>query len=56
MPSGRERVEQLEKIIAELTRLRRLTPDNHPSLSDWIEKAICEANLQIERAKTPSLH
>lgn len=56
MPVGRERVEQLERIIAELTRLRRLVPDDHPGLSDWIEKAIHEANTQIEHAKAPSLH
>ena len=56
MPVGRERVEKLERIIAELTRLRRLVPDDHPGLSDWIEKAILEANMQIEHAKAPSLH
>lgn len=56
MPVGRERVEQLERIIAELTRLRRLVPDDHPGLSDWIEKAILEANMQMVHSKAPSLH
>ncbi|MGV3550628.1 hypothetical protein [Rhizobium sp.] len=56
MPVGRERVEQLERIIAELTRLRRLVPDDHPALSDWLEKAISEASMQMEHARAPSLH
>jgi hypothetical protein len=56
MPGGRENEEQLLKIVAELTRLRRLVPDDRLALADWIDKAICEASIQIERARTLSVH
>jgi hypothetical protein len=50
-------LERLQRILLELNRLRTLAsePERHV-LCDWLEKAIIETEIQIEKTKTRTVH
>jgi hypothetical protein len=50
-------IEKLQRILLELTRLRTLVGEPERALlGDWLEKAIIETELQIEKVREKTLH
>lgn len=57
MDDGLLAIEKLQRILLELNRLRTLvTEPERRSLCDWLEKAIIETELQIEKARDQTVH
>jgi hypothetical protein len=50
-------IEKLQRILLELNRLRLLASEpERQLLCDWLEKAIVETELQIEKVREKTLH
>jgi hypothetical protein len=50
-------IEKLQRILLELTRLRTLVGEPERALlGDWLEKAIVETELQIDKIREKTLH
>jgi hypothetical protein len=57
MGEGLPAIEKLQRVLLELNRLRTLVSEpERQLLCDWLEKAIIETELQIEKARDQTVH